>query len=158
MAKKFEPSPCSMEGEIWRACLKKFDYTPERGRESACDDKRAAFYACINATRDVPPAPPAGVVHRGTPSVENKFTGHPECGLISEKFQACMAEHAYDLSCCPQQMLVLRRCAAKYDPVARMALDEDIKAGRVPADESDIELGEKLKPKSGTFWGYLTGK
>lgn len=138
-------SPCSVEAEAWRECLKGYDYMPDSGRETQCDAGRKLYYQCLGNFRSQTSTPPD---HISLP-----FKLRPECGLEGEKFYSCMSQHAFDYFCCKDQMCVLRKCVARYDPEVAALLAEDEQS------KASLEDAKGQPPrKLGTFWGYLTGQ
>ena len=183
---ELEATPCEVEAEQWRCCLKKFDYMPEKGREFECDTLRLSYFRCLDTWRKKGPTallstsnidlekmvterekdyqssyPTKLPQSQLTPSAPYSTALLPqECGVEGAKLQACMGNNAFDILCCQSEMLNMRKCFARTNKEARALLEEDVRNGRIKGVETVEELWctAATSEKGGGFWDFLRSK
>eukprot|EP00759_Apiculatamorpha_spiralis_P048453 PhF_6_TR43650/c0_g1_i1/m.67074 len=99
-----DTGPCGEQASKWRACLKSFDYGPDR-EVGACGIERAEYYACNRSFRQS-----LGV----DPDVDKSYELPTECKKTMEDFHECMMVHAFIVDNCRKSMDKLTACHQKY--------------------------------------------
>lgn len=118
-----EASVCKVEANVWRECLKRYDYGPERPK-GECDKQRDHYYSCLKAWKS----------SRGEKYNYRDYDTVPQCVRQSQRFHECMMYAMFEVNKCREFMLELKRCAARYDPEIRAILSDDPSV-RVPVVE-----------------------
>ncbi|KNH06568.1 hypothetical protein XU18_2589 [Perkinsela sp. CCAP 1560/4] len=99
-----ESGPCADAASKWRACLKTFDYSPDRDY-GECFQERETFYSCIRDYRS----------SRGlSPETESIAAIPRKCEDINMDFHNCMKIYAFNVDRCRIHMDKLRSCFEKY--------------------------------------------
>lgn len=144
-------TPCVPERELWRNCMKRNDYQPDRDLRS-CNETRADYYTCINAWRAANPPPkdraPVGTVH-------------PLCTGLSDRLRTCMEIYMFETHRCQNEMARLRECVATVDKeVSSVKADWDADSKK----RQDAEMAEKAglspggTPAQQAIWSELWEK
>lgn len=109
-----EAEPCRNEAFIWRECLKRDDYNPDR-QLNRCDRKRELYYSCMTAWRST------------QPEVAHSSGFDSRCAIFNDRLHACMKLNLFQVALCKQEMRELQDCTAKFDSSVRQALQYELK-------------------------------
>ncbi len=138
--------PCAAEAKLWRECLKKFDYGPDR-KKGACDTDRFRYYDCIKDWSN----------KGGHPYDPKKFQVADACAAEALELHDCMKITMFDVERCLPQTLKLKVCSAKQDPMIMASLRENEEVQEALRNEKVLGL-KAAKTKLERMWDVITGK
>jgi hypothetical protein len=124
-------APCKDEAFVWRMCLKRDDYSPDRDTQR-CEPKRQLYYNCLNEWRSK---------QHDAGATSQDFSFPQQCQGYATKLHGCMKLNMFQVEQCQDEMRALQDCAAQHDPRVRQARQYEL--GISPAETPSSSLWSK---------------